>query len=383
MKRIVICCDGTWARLDAGRPTNVVRLAKAVRPEADDGTAQIVFHLDGVGTGRGTGAIARRIDRTLGGLMGHGLVETVAEAYRMLVFAYRPGDAIFLFGYSRGAYTARSLAGMIRNVGILARAHAERIAEAVALYRSTARADHPDGARARAFRAECAPDVLTSDDEAAWRREHRPERDWSGAVPLRLAYLGVWDTVGALGVPEGWSVAARVNRRHRFHDTCLSSRVAAARHAVAVDERRRNFRPALWENVDALNGTASGPAAPYQQRWFPGVHGAVGGGGADTRLSHDALLWVIEGAEAQGLAFEPEARAAIAAGRDPFGPLAATGTPQRGLRAAAMAFRPADRDGPEDAASLSEAVRLRWRGDPGYRPATLARARRFLDAPDG
>jgi uncharacterized protein (DUF2235 family) len=220
---------------------------------------------------------------------------------------------------------------------------------------------------------------VTGDDELAWRREHRPERDWTGVVPLRLAYLGVWDTVGSLGVPEGWSVASWVNRRHQFHDTCLSSRVAAARHAVAVDERRRNFRPALWENVDELNGGVGGPGARYQQRWFPGVHGAVGGGGEDTRLSNDALLWVMEGAEARGLEFEAEARRAIAAGRDPFGPLAATEEPKRGVKAAAMNFRPVDRDGPETEDALSEAVRVRWRGETRYRPPTLKRVAAILD----
>jgi uncharacterized protein (DUF2235 family) len=378
MKRIVICCDGTWQKLDAVHPTNVVRLARAVAPQAPDGTVQIVFHLDGVGTGRGTGALAQRLDRALGGLMGHGLTETVAEAYRLLVFTYRPGDQIHIFGYSRGAYTARSLAGMIRNCGILARAHAGRVGEALDLYRSSAEQDHPDGERALAFRADYAPETVTGDDEIAWRREKRPGRDWSGAVPLRVCYIGVWDTVGSLGVPETWSVAGVVNRRHRFHDTCLSSRVLAARHAVAVDERRRNFQPSLWENVAKLNDGAGGPGAPYQQRWFPGVHGAVGGGGDDTSLSNDALLWVMEGAEGQGLVFDAEARARIAAERDPTGPLGASSKEKRGIGQAFMRMRPVDREGPEDADGLTPSVQARWRGDPGYRPRALARVQGLL-----
>jgi len=122
MKRIVIASDGTWSRLDAPHPTNVAKLAQAVLPQAPDGVAQITCHLDGVGTGRGTGRLARGIDRMLGGLFGTGLTETIEEAYRFLVLTYAPGDEIYLFGFSRGAFSARSLAGLIRNCGILDRA---------------------------------------------------------------------------------------------------------------------------------------------------------------------------------------------------------------------------------------------------------------------
>ena len=122
MKRIVIACDGTWNRLDARYPTNVAKLAQAVLPEGPDGVAQVVCHLDGVGTGRGTGRVAQATDRVLGGLIGEGLMATLEAAYRFLVFAYAPGDEVMLLGFSRGAYTARSLAGLVRSCGILERA---------------------------------------------------------------------------------------------------------------------------------------------------------------------------------------------------------------------------------------------------------------------
>ena len=121
MKRIVIACDGTWKRIDAPDPTNVARLAQAVLPVAPGRVPQIVCHLDGVGTGQGTGRVSRALDRALGGAFGQGLMASVAAAYRFLVFTWAPGDEIQLFGFSRGAYTARSLAGLIRNVGILPR----------------------------------------------------------------------------------------------------------------------------------------------------------------------------------------------------------------------------------------------------------------------
>ena len=384
-KRIAICCDGTWAGLDSQYPTNPVRLAKAILPaDPRDGTVQITFHLDGVGTGRGTGTIARVTDRLLGGLFGSGLTETVAEAYRHLVFTYRPGDEIFLFGFSRGAFTARSLAGMIRNCGILARAHAGRIRDALALYRSEAPEDHPEGERALEFRATYSPDVLTSDSERDWRERARPGRDWSRAVPLRIAYVGVWDTVGSLGVPAQWSISGILNRRHRFHDTCLSSYVRAARHAVAIDERRRNFLPTLWDNVDELNGLGLAvPDAPYQQRWFPGVHAAVGGGRPDTGLASGALLWVMEGAERQGLAFDPSERAAFVAEADPLAPLTARDGPgSLGLRDL-LRLMPVDREGPDRPRFIASETCRRWTVDPDYRPRPLRRVADWLDSQSG
>ena len=245
MKRIVIACDGTWNRLDAAYPTNVAKLAQAVLPEGADGVAQIVCHLDGVGTGRGTGWLARAADRLLGGLFGEGLMANIAAAYRFLVFAYAPGDEIQLFGFSRGAYTARSLAGLIRNCGILERRHAAAIPEALALYRARSAGSRPDAPAALAFRARYAGHVVTSPAEAAWRREADVGR--ADTPLLRLAYVGVWDTVGALGIPAHLWLAARLNRGLAFHDTALWRGVAAARHAVAIDERRRSFPPTLWE----------------------------------------------------------------------------------------------------------------------------------------
>lgn len=241
MKRIVIACDGTWSRLDARHPTNVVKLAQAVSPEGPDGTAQVVFHLDGVGAGRGTGRLARGIDRALGGAFGAGLMGRLEEAYRLLAFNHAPGDEIFLFGFSRGAFTARSLAGLIRTAGIVGRGSAAAIPQALELYRRRGAGAHPEAEAARAFRA-----------------AH------SGGEAPGLRYLGVWDTVGALGVPGHLRLAALCNRGLRFHDTALSGRVAAARHAVAIDERRRAFPPTLWDNLDALN--AGRAEAPYRQR---------------------------------------------------------------------------------------------------------------------
>jgi uncharacterized protein (DUF2235 family) len=373
MKRIVIACDGTWNRLDARYPTNVAKLAQAVLPEGPDGVAQVVCHLDGVGTGRGTGRVAQAADRVLGGLLGEGLMATLEAASRFLVFAYAPGDEVMLFGFSRGAFTARSLAGLVRNCGILERAHAAAIPVAMALYRARTAASGPDGEAARSFRAAYAAHLTTGAGEGAWRAA----RGLPAGRPLGLAYLGVWDTVGALGVPGRMALARRINRGLAFHDTTLSGMVRAARHAVAIDERRRSFPPALWGNLAAMNAAAGG--TPYAQRWFPGDHGAVGGGAAVTALSVDALVWVAVGGLAAGLALDPEALARWRDARDCFGPLA---SPKPLLRRLLM-LDSGDRTGPERVADLAEAAMVRWRGDPGYRPRALARVAAALGARAG
>ena len=111
-KRLIVCCDGTWNEPGAGRDTNVVKLSKAVSPSATDGRSQIVFYDRGVGTGD-------LLDRVLGGAMGHGLTQTVLDAYRFFAEHYEPDGELYLFGSSCGAYTARSTVGMIRNSGLL------------------------------------------------------------------------------------------------------------------------------------------------------------------------------------------------------------------------------------------------------------------------
>ena len=353
MKRIVIACDGTWKRLDSLHATNVLKLAQAVLPHDAAGVAQITCHLDGVGAGRGTGRLAKGIDRALGGMFGLGLTATLETAYRFLVFNYAPGDEIYLLGFSRGAYTARSLAGLIRNCGILARANAAAIPRALALYRARGEGTRPEGTVARAFREKFCVD------------------HGSDSGP-RIAFLGVWDTVGALGVPEHVWLSERVNRGLGFHDTRLSRAVLSARHAVAIDERRRTFRPALWDNLAALD--AEGAPGRYRQCWFPGDHGSVGGGGPVTLLSDDALVWVAEGAEAAGLALDAEVVRVWRAGCDFSGPLAAKGDARPVLldrMVALLGHR--DREGPADPGDLAEAARLRWLMDRSWRPGALHR----------
>jgi uncharacterized protein (DUF2235 family) len=267
MKRLVVCCDGTWNRPDAKSPTNVVRLKDAVA--ASDGEIrQVVHYHEGVGTGEG-------MDRFIGGGFGWGLSRNVRDAYRFVVEQYDPGDQLFFFGFSRGAYTARSAVGLVRNAGILRRQHADRIDEAYELYRDRGDDTHPNGDASMRFRAQYSHDDIA------------------------VRFVGVWDTVGALGIPGVPRFLS--GRLWAFHDTQLSSKVELAYQALAIDERRRPFLPSLWYR-------AADDDRPLEQRWFVGVHSDVGGGYPERALADITLWWMTEKARAAGLAFKDDLR---------------------------------------------------------------------------
>lgn len=298
-RNIALCFDGTWNSDDASSPTNVVKTHQAIRPVTSAGVEQLTYYDRGVGTGR--------FDRFRGGVLGLGLARNVALAYQWLTANYREGDRLFLFGYSRGAYTARSLAGLIGLCGVpdwgrcgLAECPpADAASQAMAIYRIPAGKGREErAARHRDIycRAPSAPSVRGVD-------VLRPSSI--------VHFVGVWDTVGALGVPITWLnwVGAR---RHRFHDVRLDRHIRRAYHAVSVDEGRRPFAPTLW-----LSPPARGQEV--EQLWFPGVHGDVGGGRPHASLSDVALLWMWAKAFAAGLAFEPWVVFRDLA-PDPFGP---------------------------------------------------------------
>jgi uncharacterized protein (DUF2235 family) len=280
-KRLIVCCDGTWNSLlgarDATGLTNVARLYLSLPPTAPDGVRQVTEYVPGVGTGP--------LERLRGGVFGFGLSRRVKQAYRFLVENYEPGDELWFFGFSRGAFTARSAAGFVRKCSILRREEAGRVGEAYRLYRARGPGNHPDAEGPRAFRAR------------------------HGHPAMRIRFIGVWDTVGALGFPVSpWNPLSVLNARWAFHDTTLSSWVEQARHAVAIDERRGPFRPTLWRTSDK----ASPMNQALQQAWFCGAHSDVGGGirpapGGGPRaagLSQVAFAWMMGEAEAAGLAVD-------------------------------------------------------------------------------
>ncbi len=295
MKRIVFCFDGTWNKIDSVYPTNVTRIAQSVSPRDDAGVAQVVHYDEGVGT--------TVSDRFMGGVFGHGLGQNIVEAYHFLVLNYEPGDELFVFGFSRGAYTARSFVGLIRNCGIISRRSLHDIRNAIELYMNRDRDSSPDAEAARDFRFKYCP-TLCCPGDTDWRIKTDTTWKQERATELGVKYLGVWDTVGALGVPGHLKLLSRIaNHKYGFHDTSLSRIVGRAQHAVSADERRKSFEPALWSNLTDLN--AGHEASPrYEQLIFPGTHSGVGGGGPVRGLSDISLEWIFQGARQEGLAFD-------------------------------------------------------------------------------
>ena len=261
MKRIAVFADGTWNSPEKGRATNVLRMARAVKPETPV-AKQVTFYDWGVGTDR---------KKLTGGISGAGIDKNIMDCYRFLVHNYDEGDHLFFFGFSRGAYTARSLAGFIRNCGLLKRKHANKIPDAFRLYRKRTRASGPNEAVPTKFR-----------------------RDFAVADITPIEFVGAWDTVGSLGIPVPfWGTLNE--REFLFHDTEPSKIVQHARHAVSIDENREDFAPVLWSDK---------PNVDVKQVWFAGVHSDVGGGYRERGLSDCASNWMLSEANKFGLVFE-------------------------------------------------------------------------------
>jgi uncharacterized protein (DUF2235 family) len=279
-RRLIVCCDGTWNRSDAKNITNVEKIARTIQtdPGKAGGTEQLVEYIAGVGVGY-------KLDRLVGGWLGAGVFSNVRAGYRFLALNYEPGDEIFLFGFSRGAYTARSIAGMIGNTGLLTRKSLVLGSLGEALDRYKDRPAAPAGSAyetAEDFRAACCHPTTP------------------------ITFLGVFDTVGALGVPT------MLHTDHQFHDVKLGHGVRVARQALAIDERRRSFAPCLWSVADDSPETAdvTGPdglshqVRRVKQVWFQGVHTDVGGGYAESGLSDTTLEWMTDQAAECGLVFD-------------------------------------------------------------------------------
>jgi uncharacterized protein (DUF2235 family) len=267
MKRITICFDGTWNKpadeklpVDKQIETNVRRFYESVKATGVDGTKQLKWYDDGVGT--------EWYDKYIGGAIGTGLELKIIQGYEFLAKEYQDGDEVYVLGFSRGAYTARSLVGLIRNCGLVKNEMLGlRTAMAYGIYRT--RDDGPDSSTAKSFRSMFSRDIT-------------------------IKFLGVWDTVGALGIPL--HLLATFNAKfYEFHDTQLSAIVKNAFHAIAIDEYRLTFDVCLW-NPDTA------PEQTLEQRWFVGAHCDVGGGYSDRRLSNMTLRWMQDKASALGLA---------------------------------------------------------------------------------
>ena len=328
-KRIVICADGTWNRpekdLKEDFPTNVLRLARAIKPIGSDQIPQQVFYDWGVGS---------YYDPVVGGATGKGLHKNVMDDYRYIVQNYSPGDMIFLFGFSRGAYTIRSLCGLINNCGIIKRPDASLIQKTFNHYKRGGDDYKPSGKKSIEFRNQ---------------HSHKSRK---------IEFIGVWDTVGAMGIP--FSFLGLFDDKDEFYDTKMGKNIRVARHALAIDELRSDFEPTVWlprNNMD------------IKQVWFAGAHSNIGGSYKPDKdgalLSDIPLDWMIGEAEKSGLEIEPYLKKSINKNH-----LATLHNSRRSFYRAKKKFdRPIDHGkGP---ILIHKSVKSRWDQDPNYRPKNL------------
>ena len=271
-KKIVFCADGTWnTPHGVGVCVNDTNVRKLYLALLDD-PSQLRYYDSGVGTD-GT-----PIDHLAGGTIGAGLFQKVRDGYEFLSYVYSPGDEIYLFGFSRGAYTARSLAGMLACFGV-----------------PTKNLDNMTVQRVfSAYRTVDPVQRHQAKDSLALQY---------GLAEVTIRMVGVWDTVGSLGIP-GLLFSLFDQQQYGFLDTTLHPDVQKAFHAICIDEQRAQFQPTLWSNPD---GSYRANDDQLTQVWFAGVHCDVGGSYAQSQLSDIALNWMMAQAKQNGLLFSADA----------------------------------------------------------------------------
>ena len=306
-KRLLLFLDGTWNKPE--NHTNVYRLFLMLRPRGEDGLRQLAYYDPGVGT--------NWFSRLLGGTLGWGLSENVCEAYRWLMENYNEGDEIHLFGFSRGAFTARSLAGLIARCGLLKPEAGMSFRQLFDRYRRGSE--------------------VTPIYQLRYERDHqgRTSFDYEEDILLNHAHYGrnlikmvaVWDTVGSIGLPLG-KLPGISRRTLRFHNTHLSVVVENSFQALALDEQRRPYWGILWTNfvpkqaqatpkgtVNPSHAQSAAPASAeasraddrmIEQRWFAGAHSNVGGGYRNDSIAQRPLAWIQHKAKESGVAFRSE-----------------------------------------------------------------------------
>lgn len=272
-KRIVFCADGTWD--SDPKDTNVFKIFEALSDNDD----QIPFYDDGVGTE------GLPIWQLLGAAFGSGLWRKIKTGYQTIAEEYSPGDSIYLFGFSRGAYTARSLAGMIAICGLPTK-------------------KQPD---------DCVETAFNAYRDKINRQCYLDELKDFEMFNAQITMVGVWDTVGALGIP---AVVGELDPLlYGFLDTSLHPNVLNAYHALAIDEQRAEFYPTLWTSQPK-------PGQTLEQVWFCGAHSDVGGGDSDEvagkpALSNITLAWMLGKAAALDLQVYPDVQAKYSLPLDP------------------------------------------------------------------
>jgi uncharacterized protein (DUF2235 family) len=265
-KRLALYLDGTWNQVSDN--TNIWRFRALFSPQSADGCAQHAYYSTGLGTQFG--------EKIRGGLFGDGIDQAITSAYEWLIENYAEGDEIFIFGFSRGAYTARSLSGFISKCGLLQGGAPLGVNQLFKRYRRS-------GERTI---------WQLKDAQSQGKTDFSFEEGWmlkfSLAVPVK--FVGVFDTVGALGVP--FPLVHRLfGSAYEFLNTGLRQTNEFAFHAMAIDEHRKEFAPTLWSNQGATSAKPR-PIERTEQRWFIGAHANVGGGCFNDPLAQLPFNWL-------------------------------------------------------------------------------------------
>ncbi|MDI4239504.1 DUF2235 domain-containing protein [Bradyrhizobium sp. Arg237L] len=280
-KRLAIFLDGTWNSVDSN--TNVWRMRALTGTKSADGRPQLVYYSIGV-------------NGFMGGVFGKGLDENIRLAYEWLIENYNEGDEIFIFGFSRGAFTARSLAGLVALEGILKAGSPIGIAELFSRYQK--------GNEESIWTLkdkEAAGDANKLTDQERWLLKY--------SQPTKVKVVGVWDTVGSVGLAAG-DIPGISRSKFDYYQTGLFLPIQNGYHALAIDEHRRDFAPTLWTVRHRKESGIAGPPpralSNVEQRWFVGAHANVGGGYETDLLAQAPLHWMMAKAQAHGLSFRSE-----------------------------------------------------------------------------
>ncbi|KAJ0132643.1 Uncharacterized protein HZ326_24263 [Fusarium oxysporum f. sp. albedinis] len=272
-KRIILCSDGTWRASDMGdksAPSNVAKLARAIassgRVDEKNGEKKVVKQIVSYYSGLGSGDLP--FQKALYGVLGWGLDIDVCQIYDFISNNYEDGDELFFFGFSRGAFTVRSVAGLVCDVGVLSAVHMLHFADMWKAYRKNT--------SGKPFR------------ETAWYNNNKEKL---GLRDVRIKVIGVWDTVGALVCDAGQDGnCSSLTDLIWLGNPGVAREIDYAFQALAIDERRLTFPPTLWDK----NDDDSRPV--LQQCWFPGVHGNIGGGQRKDleEIGHNTFAWMVD-----------------------------------------------------------------------------------------
>jgi uncharacterized protein (DUF2235 family) len=353
-KRLAIYLDGTWNSVDSN--TNVWRMRALTAAKGKDDKPQVVYYSVGV-------------NGVLGGVFGQGLDDNIRLAYEWLIENFTPGDEIFIFGFSRGAYAARALAGLIAIDGILKAGSPIGVAELFERYK---RGDEETIWKLREMSA--SGDAGKLSEQERWLLKY--------SQPADVTMIGVWDTVGSVGLAAG-NIAGVSRPQFDYLQTGLRIHILNGYHALAIDEHRKDFVPTLWTVHHPKDPKAviakPRPLSGVEQRWFVGAHANVGGGYETDLLNQAPLRWLMKKAETLGLTFRSEVdlegdtiTAPITNSYANFG---------YGIyrHITSPLYRPigADPEMTEDGTNptvnetIDTSVFKRWRADSSYRPANL------------